>query len=160
MQNCFLLSCERPKRDSQGVSCSVIYKGLFLKWQARVLSQVRALWDAVSSEHQDGARHLCQAEMYELLNNSSIVEQDAGIVAWSVPWPVCMCSLSLSLSLSPPPLLPFNTCTCETAQPALPDSLGDRCLSCCVHLSLSICLGKDRPWAVSPQVSNLQAKWA
>lgn len=104
----FLSFCELPHQIPK----------MFLHYLQRVVSQMASqlrnasspelFWDAVRSEYRDSAGHLCQAEMYKLLDSSCIVERDAGIVACSVPWQAHALSPSLPLLPPPPP--------CEIAQ--------------------------------------------
>lgn len=110
----FLSFCELPHQIPK----------MFLHYLQRVVSQMASqlrnasspelFWDAVRSEYRDSAGHLCQAEMYKLLDSSCIVERDAGIVACSVPWQAHALSPSLPLLPPPPP--------CEIAQLYLWDS--------------------------------------
>lgn len=51
-----------------------------------VPSPVGYLRDAVSCEYLHSADRLCQAGMCKMLDNSSIVEQDARIIAQSGHW--------------------------------------------------------------------------
>ena len=92
-----------------------------------ILSRVGSFWDAVSSKCPDSDGCLCQAEMDKPLDNSSVVEQDAGVVALSV------CSLARSL-----PPARIHAHTCETAQ-LLADPLGlDFCPVVCMLVRISV----------------------
>lgn len=96
-------SCELPADRRRLFITQLSTKGWFSQGKPgenSVLSRVRNFWDAVSAEHGDGAGRLCQAEMCELLDNSGIVEQGAGIVVCAL----CVHTLSLPLPLMPPPV--------------------------------------------------------
>lgn len=69
-----------------------------------IISRVRSFWDAVSSQRPGSDGCMCQAGMHQPLDNSSTVEQDAGL------WPGL-----LTLLLTPHPTPPINTHTCDTA---------------------------------------------